>query len=116
MDIGVINALRDAGVAIGVSIIMAAIFIAATNLVKIIVTSNNSAQDKRWDDMIKQNDARMKIQSDQLERLHSIDNTMEDGMDEIRKRFDLLEESVRHVHSDIEAIKIALFNETQAGG
>lgn len=126
ITVNVIKALGEAGIGIVVVAIVGQIVIILLRFLSNFLVSNNKSNDKKWDDfmMIRKEDRETDTQmlsaiKDILEELkdsrRSQDSKMNEGMAEIKKRFDAIEEGVRYLHDGIDEIRSVLLN-TRAGG
>ena len=105
-----ITALRDAGIAIAIAIVSYGLLALARDIIKTVILSNNKTQDKRWDDMMKLTNDNLDVQKQQLTQMYAMSKDIRDNrdnttalamqsMEEIRKRFDLLDASIQHVRT-----------------
>lgn len=123
----ILNALRDAGIAITVIVVMAILFNSIIKFLTSITNSSGKSSDKRWEDFMQiraddraDNTVTLNLIKDVVVELKETratqDKRMSDGMSEVKKRFDAIEEGIRHLHSDIEEIKNVLIEGKHAEG
>jgi hypothetical protein len=123
----ILNALRDAGIAITVIVVMAILFNSIIKFLTGILNNSGKSSDRRWDDFMKirgedrdDNKITLTLIKDVVLELKETratqDRRMTDGMSEVKKRFDAIEDGIRHLHSDIEEIKNVLIEGKHAEG
>ncbi len=119
VDPAVVNALKEAGIAIAAIVVMAVLFVVIVRFLANFLLSTGKSDDKKWDDFMQiRNDDRetdrqilAHIQSliEELQDSRAVnDERQKDSMTEMKRRFDALEEGIRHLHDDIEAIRDAV--------
>jgi hypothetical protein len=123
----ILNALRDAGIGITVIVVISILF---NNIIKCLGTlfsNNGKSSDKRWDDFMlirsedREDNKQMLIGikdvvTELKETRQMQDKRTNEGMIEVKRRFDAIEDALRHLNTDIGEIKTMLIENKHAEG
>ncbi len=111
MSIELVNALRDAGIAITVAASLATVFVYIVRY----LTSINKSQDDRWGDNIDIFRQQLEVQKTGFQSLDKLSIVIETGNTQIEKRFDDMSSQITAVGADVKKLLMMLGEEKADG-